>query len=130
MAQMGRRVFEASVLREQLDRLWTYKTRPGVFHLLMGWFKALQRQRLPKMERLGHFPLTHIDGIAVYCDHQVRFDVVASINTTITAVLRRARGMRHEEMPLLTLKWATVHPIRSARDAAHCLTTHPLYSHR
>jgi hypothetical protein len=25
----NRRLFKAYVLREQLDRLWTYKTRPG-----------------------------------------------------------------------------------------------------
>jgi transposase len=110
----NRRLFTACVLREQLDRLWTYKTRPGVLNFLMAWFKALRWQRLPEMERLGDFLLKHIEGIAAYCDHAVRFGVVESINTTIKAVLRRARGMRDEEMLLLKLKWATAHPIRSA----------------
>jgi transposase len=36
------RLFKAYVLCEQLDRLWTYKTDPGVFNFLMGWFKALR----------------------------------------------------------------------------------------
>ena len=45
---------------------------------------------------LGDFLLTHLDGIAAYCDHPVRFGVVESINTTIKAVLRRARGMRDD----------------------------------
>ena len=58
------------------------------------------------MERLGDFLFHHIEGIAAYCDHPVRFGVVESINTTIKAVLRRARGMRDEEMLLLKLKWA------------------------
>ncbi len=126
----NRRLFKAYVLREQLDRLWTYKTRPGVLNFLMGWFKALRWQRLPEMERLGDFLLKHIDGIAAYCDHQVRFGVVESINTTIKAVLRRARGMRDEAMLLLKLKWATAHPIRSARDLARFLSVQPLYSTR
>lgn len=126
----NRRLFKAYVLREQLDRLWTYKTRPGVLNFLMGWFKALRWQRLPEMERLGDFLLKHIDGIAAYCDHQVRFGVVESINTTIKAVLRRARGMRDEAMLLLKLKWATAHPIRSARDVARFLSVKPLYSNR
>lgn len=126
----NRRLFKAYVLREQLDRLWTYKTRPGVLNFLMGWFKALRWQRLPEMERLGDFLLKHIDGIAAYCDHQVRFGVVESINTTIKAVLRRARGMRDEAMLLLKLKWATAHPIRSARDVARFLSVQPLYSNR
>ena len=72
----------------------------------------------------------HIEGIAAYCDHPVRFGVVESINTTIKAVLRRARGMRDKEMLLLKLKWATAHPIRSARDLARFLTVQPLYSNQ
>jgi hypothetical protein len=82
------------------------------------------------MERLGDVLLTHINGIAAYCDHPVRFGVVESINTTIKAVRRRARGMRNEEMLLLKLKWATAHPIRSARDLMRFLTVQPLYSNR
>jgi len=124
----NRRLFKAYVLREQIDRLWTYKTRPGVLNFLNGWINALRWQRLPEMERLGEFLFRHIDGIAAYCDHPVRFGVVESINTTIKAVLRRARGMRDERMRLLKLKWATAHPIRSARDLAAFLTAQPQYS--
>ena len=126
----NRRLFKAYVLREQLDRLLTYKTRPGVLNFLNGWINALRWQRLPEMERLGEFLFRHIEGIAAYCDHPVRFGVVESINTTIKAVLRRARGMRDERMLLLKLKWATAHPIRSARDLAAFLTAQPLYSNR
>ena len=63
----------------------------------MGWFQALRWQRLPEMD-LGDFLLKHINGIAAYCDHSVRFGVVESIDTTVKAVLRRARGMRDEQM--------------------------------
>lgn len=126
----NRRLFKAYVLREQLDRLWTYKTRTGVLNFLIGWLDALRWQRLPEMERLGDFLLRHIDGIAAYCDHPVRFGVVESINTTIKAVLRRARGMRDEVILLLKLKWATAHPIRSARDLAAFLSPQGLYSNR
>jgi transposase len=126
----NRRLFKAYVLREQLDRLWWYKTRTGVLNFLLGWIAALRWQRLPEMERLGDFLLRHIDGIAAYCDHPVRFGVVESINTTIKAVIRRARGMRDEHMLLLKLKWATAHPIRSARDLARFLNPQGLYSSR
>lgn len=126
----NRRLFKAYVLREQLDRLWTYKTPQGVGAFLVGWLNALRWQRLPEMERLGAFLVTHLDGIAAYCFHPVRFGVVESINTTIKAVLRRARGMKDEAMLLLKLKWATAHPIRSARDLARFLTAQPPYSNR
>jgi transposase len=66
------RLFKAYVLREQLDRLWTYKTREGVARFLFGWLKALRWQRLPEMEKLGDTLVNHFDGIAAYCDHHVR----------------------------------------------------------
>jgi transposase len=55
------------------------------------------------MLRAADSPFKHIEGIAAYCDHPVRFGVVESIDTTIKAVLRRARGMRDEAMLLLKL---------------------------
>lgn len=126
----NRRLFKAYVLREQLDRLWTYKTRPGVLDFLLGWIKALRWQRLPEMERLGDFLLTHIDGIAAYCDHAVRFGVVESVNATIKGVIRRARGMRDEAFLILKLKWATARPIRNARDYARFIHPESVHSNR
>jgi transposase len=40
----NRRLFKAYVLREQLDRLWMYKTRPGVLNFVLGWIGALRWQ--------------------------------------------------------------------------------------
>lgn len=62
-------------------------------------------------------------------DHPVRFGV-ESLNTTIKAVVRRARGMRHEAMLLLKLKWATARPIRSSKDLARFLQPQALHSNR
>lgn len=126
----NRRLFKAYVLREQLDRLWTYLTREGVAGVLFGWLRALRWQRLPEMEKLGDVLVRNFDGIAAYCDHPVRFGVVEAINTTIKAVLRRARGMRDETFLLLKLKWATARPIRSARDYARFLLAEPMHSNR
>jgi len=52
---------------------------------------------------------------------------VESLNTTIMAVLRRARGLRDEQMLLLKLKWATAHPVRSSRDLARFMSLPPVY---
>ena len=45
-------------------------------------------------------------------------------------LLRRARGMRDEQMLLLKLKWTTAHPIRSDRDLARFLSTQGTYSNQ
>ena len=97
---------------------------------LFGWLKALRCQRLPEMEKLGDTLVNYFDGIAAYCDHPVRFGVVESLNTTINALLRRARGMRDDAMLLLKLKWATAHPIRWSRDLAGFLSLQPMDTNR
>lgn len=113
---VNRRLFKAYVLREELDHLWTYATPSGVVNFLGGWIKALRWQRLPEMHKLGAFLLRHLDGIVAFCRHRVRFGVVEGINTTIKAILRRARGMRDEQLLLLKLRWATANPVRTAGD--------------
>jgi transposase len=124
---VNRRLFKAYVLREQLDRLWMYKTREGVARFLFGWLKALRWQRLPEIEKVGDTLVNHFDGIAAYCDHHVRFGVVESLNTTIKGVLRPARGVRDDAMLLLKLKWATARPIRSSRDLARVMQPEALH---
>ena len=112
----NRRVFKAYVLREQLDRLWTYKTRPGVFEFPA---RVDQSAALATPARNGApqgLPVQAHRGYRGVLRSPRRFGVVESINTTIKAVLPRARAMRDEEMLLLKLKWATAHPIRSALD--------------
>jgi transposase len=123
----NRRLYKAYVLREELDRLWSYRTRGGVARFLMGWIRALRWQRLPEMQRLAAMLVRHIDGIVAYCRHPVAFGRVESINKTIKAVIRRAHGMRDEEMLLLKLKWATAQPIRRSGDIAKFL--HPREMH-
>lgn len=68
-------------------------------------------QRLPEMEKLGAFLVKHLDGIAAYYSHPVRIGVVESLNMTIKAIIRRARGIHNEAMLLLKLGCATDHPL-------------------
>jgi len=119
---VNRRLFKAYVIREELDRLWTYATPGGVRRFLTGWTKALRWQRLPEMQKLGAFLRKHIDGIIAYCRHRVRFGVVEGLNATIKAILRRARGMRDKQLLLLKLRWTTANPIRTSADLKRFLS--------
>src|SRR5262245_11444368 len=72
------RLFKAYVLREQLDRLWTYTAREGVARFLFGWLKMLRWQRLPEMEKLGDTLVNHFDGIALPPTATIRFPSASS----------------------------------------------------
>jgi len=74
----NRRLYKAYLMREQLDRLWTYKTENGVTSFLLRWIKALRWQRLPEMQKLARTLVAlpsvgwHLDGGG--CFREERFE--------------------------------------------------------
>jgi transposase len=88
----NRRLFKAYVLREQLDRLWTYKTRTGVLTFLNGWIDALRWERLPEMDRLGEFlrPFVSVASVVAIVEIVVP---VANARLSVTVCWRRVRRL-------------------------------------
>jgi transposase len=103
----NRRRFKVYVLREQLDRLSTYKTRPGVLSVVLGWTVPYGGNDCPKWNACETSSSTISRGSPPTAVIPYGFGFVESINTSIKAVLRRARGMRDEQMLLLKLKRTT-----------------------
>lgn len=89
---LNRRVFKAYLLKESLDRLWTYRYEGAMFRYLQSWIAQLRWQRLPAFDKLAAMLVDHLDGILNHCRTPVRFGVVEAINGNIKALLRRGRG--------------------------------------
>ena len=89
---LNRRVFKAYLLKESLDRLWTYRYEGAMFRYLQSWMAQLRWQRLPAFHKLAAMLVDHLDGILNHCRTPVRFGVVEAINGNIKALLRRGRG--------------------------------------
>jgi transposase len=89
---LNRRVFKAYLLKESLDRLWTYRYEGAMFRYLQSWLAQLRWQRLPAFQKLAAMLVAHLDGILNHCRTPVRFGVVEAINGNIKALRRRGRG--------------------------------------
>jgi len=89
---LNRRVMKAYLLKESLDRLWTYGYEGAMVRYLQRWMDQLRWQRLRPSQKLAEMLLDHVDGILNYCRAPVRFGVVEAINGNIKALLRRGRG--------------------------------------
>ena len=89
---LNRRVFKAYLLKESLERLWTYHYEGAMVRYLQSWIDQLRWQRLPAFDKLAATLLDHLDGLLNYCRTPVRFGVVEAINGNIKALLRRGRG--------------------------------------
>ena len=98
---LNRKIMKAYLLKESLERLWTYTYERAMLRYLKSWTLQLRWQRLPAFEKLAHLLLDHLEGILNYCRVKVRFGVVESINGNIKTLLRRGRGYKNLRYLLL-----------------------------
>jgi transposase len=98
---MNRKLMKAYLLKESLDRLWTYKYEGAMLSYLRRWIDQLRWQRLPSFERLARMLLDHLDGILNYCRTKVSMGVVEAVNGNIKMLLRRGRGYKNIRYLLL-----------------------------
>jgi transposase len=98
---LNRRVMKAYLLKESLDRLWTYTYEGAMLSYLKNWIDQLRWQRLKPMEKLADMLLRHLEGILNYCRTKVPLGVVEAVNGNIKALLRRGRGYRNLNYLLL-----------------------------
>jgi transposase len=102
--QLNRKVFKAYLLKESLDRLWSYRYEGAMFNYLQKWIDQLKWQRLVPFEKLAETLLKHLDGILNYCRTKVRFGVVEAVNGNIRMLINRGRGYKNLRYMLLKAK--------------------------
>lgn len=100
--RLNRRVMKAYLLKESLDRLWTYTYEAAALRYLTGWVNQLRWQRLAPFNKLADMLFRHLEGLINYCRVKVPFGVVEAVNGNIKALLRRGRG--YKDLRYLLLK--------------------------
>ena len=98
---LNRRVLKAYLLKESLDRLWTYRYEGAMMRYLHNWMDQLRWQRLKPFEKLAQMLVDHLEGILNYCRTKVPMGVVESVNGNIKSLLRRGRGYKNLRYLLL-----------------------------
>jgi transposase len=92
---LNRRVMKAYLLKESLERLWTYRYEGAMLRYLQSWIDQLRWQRLEPFQKLAFMLLDHLDGILNHCRTKVPFGMVEAINGNIKTLLRRGRGYKN-----------------------------------
>jgi len=98
---LNRKVLKAYLLKESLDRLWTYHYEGAMLNYLQRWIDQLRWQRLEPFQKLAEMLLDHVDGILTYCRTKVPLGVVEAVNGNIRSLLRRGRGYKNLRYLLL-----------------------------
>ena len=95
------RIMKAYLLKESLDRLWSYHYEGSMMRYPKNWIGQLRWQRLKPMEKLADMLLRHLGGILSYCRTKVPLGAVEAVNGNIKALLRRGRDYRNLNYLLL-----------------------------
>jgi transposase len=98
---MNRKLMKAYLMKESLDRLWTYTYEGAARRYLNQWIDQLRWQRLKPFQDLAAMLLRHEEGLLNYCHVKVPFGVVEAVNGNIKALLRRGRGYKNLRYLLL-----------------------------
>jgi len=98
---LNRRVMKAYLLKESLDRLWSYTYEQAMVRYLQSWIDQLRWQRLKPFRKLAQMLLDHLEGIVNYCRIKVPMGVVEAVNGNIKSLLRRGRGYKNLHYLLL-----------------------------
>jgi transposase len=98
---LNRRVLKAYLLKERLDRLWTYHYEGAMLRYLENRLDQLRWQRWKPFEKLAQMLLDHLEGILNYCRTKVSMGVVEAVNGNIKNLLRRGRGYQNLHYLLL-----------------------------
>lgn len=98
---LNRKLLKAYLLKESLDRLWTYTYEGAMLNYLQRWIDQLRWQRLKPFQKLASMLLKHLEGILSYCRTKVPMGVVEAVNGNIKTLLRRGRGYKNLRYLLL-----------------------------
>ena len=98
---LNRKLFKAYLLKESLDRLWSYRYEGAMIRYLKSWMDQLRWQRLEPFRKLARMLIDHLDGILNYCRTRVPMGVVEAVNGNIKSLLRRGRGYQNLRYLLL-----------------------------
>src|SRR5439155_23333654 len=64
---LNRRVMKAYLLKESLDRLWTYTYEGAMLRYLQSWIHQFRLERVKLIDQLALLLLNHVEGILIYC---------------------------------------------------------------
>src|SRR5580700_5476728 len=84
---MNRRLMKAYLLKESLERLWSFQYEGAMLRYLQRWFDQLRWQRLAPFQKVARMLREHLHGILNYCRTKIRMGVVEAINANLKTLL-------------------------------------------
>lgn len=91
------RVARAWAIKEQLRRLWSYRTLAGAGRFFKRWYHWARCSRLAPVARAAATLRNYRDGVLRYVQHPITNGVAEGLNSKIMSIKRKACGFRNAE---------------------------------
>jgi transposase len=103
----NRRLYTAYLLKEDFDRLWSYKSETWMRKFWLSWKVGLKWQRLGPFQNVVRLVESHWEGIASWCKmaNRVPLGFVEGMNGRIRKI--QAQGYGYKDVEHLALKILT-----------------------
>ena len=99
-------LFTVYVLKEDLQRLWTYKYPGAARRCWADWHARARESDLPALVRFAEHLATRIDGVLNHCRYPLNTGFLEGINNKIKVLKRMAYGFRDHEYFFLKIRAA------------------------
>ena len=102
----NRRLFTAYVLKDDLNRLWSYRSRAAAERFWRQWYRRAMYSKMKPLKKFARNLKTYIRGILSHCRWAVNTSVIEGINNKIKVIKRMAYGFRDDEYFFLRIRHA------------------------
>jgi len=101
------RLYTAYLLKEDFDRLWSYKSETWMLKFWTSWKESLKWKRLAPFQKVVTMVERHWEGIASWCkeENKVPLGFVEGLNSRIRKI--QAQGYGYHDVAHLDLKILT-----------------------
>ena len=102
----NRALWVAYVLKDDLKRLWDYRSYPEAQRFWEQWFRRARRSRVEPLKKFALALKKKVHGILAHCRWPLHTSLLEGINNKIKVIKRMAYGFRDQEYFFLKIRQA------------------------
>jgi len=103
---LNRRLFAVYLLKDDLKRLWQYRSPYHAERFFRGWYRRAIYSKIEPLKKFARMLKKRLPGILAHCRYPIHTSVLEGINNKIKVIKRVAYGYRDEEYFFLKIRGA------------------------
>lgn len=103
---LNRRLFTVYLLKEDLKRLWRYRSSAWAEKFFHSWYRRAIYSKIEPLKKFARMLKQRLPGVLAHCHYPIHTGVLEGINNKIKVIKRIAYGYRDTEYFFLKIRGA------------------------